>query len=652
MANGQFGGGDGTKNNPYLVEDSADLKAMNDSTEEYFKQVNDIDLNNIEWTPINNFRSCYDGDNHVIKNLKISTFTGGFLEARAGLFGAVISNTFPVVLKNIVLQSVNISCPAVDEVGALAGSSNADLENIIVSGGNIVGRDEVGGVVGTTENSFLNRVSFNGSVSGARYVGGINGRAGASFSTIEYANIVSSGSVTGNLYVGGIAGHCYGNTTSFDSITKCVSSARVSGNRNVGGLFGYIDRGFVRDSYALNPFINKIGDSTYDTFGDIFGSNNATIIVYDTYRIASISSNTELRYNAKGVISESQARDSRTYATFDFGEIWGIQEGMSYPFLLSIHNIDQSIPFTVQGRLIRVDQHEEGTMFYENNVYRILYPIEKTQRVLQGFFQTPYFVIGRQEGDIDLRTIWFIASSSPLYFDTNTSEAGTSQSLSTSFSYYLDYIHPDTLQVVDEEPPRLITDVTKATFKSEQTGERFPITITDANYDVYSTSGSLLVRGMSNFNPLDFYHPNILAVDADEVTFVYFGDKVEEVKEEGKDVLVFLASGIEDHDAPGGYSNYQPLTERTVEFLPDRSNNVNFYYIATDIVSYDYLLHIATPFGVAPIILMNDEVSGIKCVMYDGNVAHVSLVDVDDENASPIKVMTPSGVKALEMLWE
>lgn len=71
-----------------------------------------------------------------------------------------------------------------------------------------------------------------------------------------------------------------------------------------------------------------------------------------------------------------------------------------------------------------------------------------------------------------------------------------------------------------------------------------------------------------------------------QVTHTYGGDTL---NFDGVEYC-FLASGVQDPTAPGGYGSYTNETERTVEILPDRSNNVNFYYIILgDVAAIGYL---------------------------------------------------------------
>lgn len=61
-----------------------------------------------------------------------------------------------------------------------------------------------------------------------------------------------------------------------------------------------------------------------------------------------------------------------------------------------------------------------------------------------------------------------------------------------------------------------------------------------------------------------------------EMTYEYGGDTIVY----NDQVYEFIASGITDPAASGGYSGYSAETSRTVESLLERENFVNFYYIA------------------------------------------------------------------------
>ena len=112
----------------------------------------DIDLNNIEWTPIGHggsnyasavdeysavFKGTFDGNNHTIYNLKITTAVGGDVNTDAaagvGLFGAVDT----AVIKNFKIDTAVVTGNhwVGSAVGFARGTTldNVDVTNVTVS---------------------------------------------------------------------------------------------------------------------------------------------------------------------------------------------------------------------------------------------------------------------------------------------------------------------------------------------------------------------------------------------------------------------------------------------------------------------------------------------------------------------------------------
>lgn len=176
MANGLFGGGDGTKGNPYLIEDAEDLNAIrNIEANHYFKQVSDIDLSSYNWVSLGSnqsevFYSSYDGNNFIIDNLAMS----GNGHEVGGLFGHCVTETDGDAknrLENITLTNVSIELPTTFRVGMLATSLiNMDVFNCHTQG-TLTGQSNVGGFAQSLEDSIINKCSINGAISGI-YVGG------------------------------------------------------------------------------------------------------------------------------------------------------------------------------------------------------------------------------------------------------------------------------------------------------------------------------------------------------------------------------------------------------------------------------------------------------------------------------------------------
>ncbi|MBN2271118.1 MAG: hypothetical protein JXN61_10920, partial [Sedimentisphaerales bacterium] len=89
-AGGNFGGGNGSVSSPFLIEDAADLLAVNNHESAAYILGADIDLAAYNFTraPITRLlRGSFEGNGHVIRNLKISG------DSYVGLFdGLMLSN--------------------------------------------------------------------------------------------------------------------------------------------------------------------------------------------------------------------------------------------------------------------------------------------------------------------------------------------------------------------------------------------------------------------------------------------------------------------------------------------------------------------------------------------------------------------------------
>lgn len=174
--------GSGTQSDPYLINNKYDLINFrnkvnggssekdyyngNKFTNKYFKQTADIDLEGEEWIPIanttsvrntnsegkvyNKFCGTYDGNGHVIKNLKVSA---KFIHS--GLFGVIGSGG---VIKNLGLENCDIE--SYDDAGTIAGAGMDVASNVgtilnCYATGTVKG-SEAGGLVGTGFKKIIN----------------------------------------------------------------------------------------------------------------------------------------------------------------------------------------------------------------------------------------------------------------------------------------------------------------------------------------------------------------------------------------------------------------------------------------------------------------------------------------------------------------
>ncbi|HHY12795.1 MAG TPA: hypothetical protein GX529_09225, partial [Firmicutes bacterium] len=201
-----------------------------------------VDLDSLEWTPIGNktnkFMGAFDGGNHEIQNLKISSGVSNL-----GLFGYAgeLFNSIPNI-RNLKLTNCDIQVPSANEVGAVIGYISGTVENCSATG-TITGSENVGGIAGKAytgnASGTIKDCSSHVVVSGYRCVGGVAGY----MQQVNMTGCYATGNITGTgdgkesdkKNMGGLVGYASGS-----SLSNCFSTGNVSGSINVGGLAGYM----------------------------------------------------------------------------------------------------------------------------------------------------------------------------------------------------------------------------------------------------------------------------------------------------------------------------------------------------------------------------------------------------------------------------
>lgn len=175
--------------NTYLIQSAADLAyfAQNPTNGSY-KLTVDIDLNgdNYSWTPVATFGGTFDGDNHTISNMKVTTNSGD----GGGLFSSIWLGK----VKNIKLRGCTITAVANKNFwgilsGQLGGTnssmSNCSVENstLTVAGGCQHSGLLVGKAVNTKiQNCFVTNSTLTPNAQ--QTAGGLVGGGGANAATI------------------------------------------------------------------------------------------------------------------------------------------------------------------------------------------------------------------------------------------------------------------------------------------------------------------------------------------------------------------------------------------------------------------------------------------------------------------------------------
>ncbi|WP_010274472.1 S-layer homology domain-containing protein [Paenibacillus senegalensis] len=285
-----FAGGDGTKENPYIIETPAQLDKVRNYLDAHFRLEADIDLSHYSdgegWDPIASgfntsnpdtlFTGSFDGNGFTISNLTIDRE-----EDCQGLFAAVGEEG---EIRDVHLEDVTInggSC-----VGSLVGLNYGVIENASVNFGLVNGDDFVGGLVGRHSGELVSSHA-DISVFGQDYVGGLVGYMnGFNHKTVSIRDSYASGNVDGKTVVGGLVGRIEtDNAGSINEIMNSYAEGKVTGDKHVGGFIGsnaVLPGGtiIVRNSYAT-------GDVTGQSqVGGLIGYNVTTSGSDTTFVIA------------------------------------------------------------------------------------------------------------------------------------------------------------------------------------------------------------------------------------------------------------------------------------------------------------------------------------------------------------------------------
>ncbi len=164
-----FAGGDGTTENPFLIETAEQFNGTRLFPDSHFRQIDDIDLgippwNEGEgWEPIPSFSGSFNGNGFQISGLTITS------EGDTGLIMELNGS-----IKNLVLTDVNIE-GGMNVAGITNFMTGGSISNSILTG-KISGMENVGGFVsrfrgGTIENS-INAAHITAGDFYVSYIGG------------------------------------------------------------------------------------------------------------------------------------------------------------------------------------------------------------------------------------------------------------------------------------------------------------------------------------------------------------------------------------------------------------------------------------------------------------------------------------------------
>lgn len=318
---GQYAGigNDGTSADPYLIADQYQMKAMADllvdNDQVFFKMVDDVDMTDVAWTPLNASDSYtkgvdFDGADHTISHFTCTNKT------YASFFGVLNGSCHDVNFTDASISSNAKSACAIVAGYAGSGTIHADASRIHVQGTvNFTGdKTGIGGLFGTLGNATIDACSADVTVtSGKNFVGGIYGYAKTD---CVVRNCWTAGSITGNQRVGGIGGGTDKTGTNVKTI-NCYSLASVRGTYAIGGIGGLYNLDSTQaasnpDNYfekciAWNSEVRSTsflsGDKTHYSNGMVVGYTSLKNYLTDCVRRPDAVYNTAVFFDYSDVFS-------------------------------------------------------------------------------------------------------------------------------------------------------------------------------------------------------------------------------------------------------------------------------------------------------------------------------------------------------------
>lgn len=268
--------GDGTYNNPYLIETAANLAYLAEKVNEgyqaqsmavfrytHFLMTDDFDLNNINWTPIGNvnmnmegfyFAGIFDGWYHNIDNLTIQSSADvcGLFGGLGGEWCGIIGEDDYGQIKHLSVTNGNITTTGTGAAGIVGGVSEDGLvlqcsfsgTISVNNGGSYCG---AGGIVAAAMgNSRIEQCSFAGSINATNNGGftaaaGAGGIVGIAMDHTTIKQCYNTGAITSESFLLNVAAGIVGATLEENSVTvnSCYNTGMLSGATK-GGIFGMV----------------------------------------------------------------------------------------------------------------------------------------------------------------------------------------------------------------------------------------------------------------------------------------------------------------------------------------------------------------------------------------------------------------------------
>ncbi|MHC4467368.1 MAG: GLUG motif-containing protein [Planctomycetota bacterium] len=353
-----FAGGDGTSQNPYLIETEIQLNSIGHNSrlmDKHFQLINDLDMSGSSFNMIAerpySFSGTFFGEGHNVSNIQIERV---FEMSYAGFIANLKRNA---LVKDLNLVKPDILSKWGWGVGALTGlNQNSTISNCRVVDANVTGLMAVGGLAGGNYSyGIITECSAMGNVAESNEMNFIFGPAGGLVGENSFWSEITDSRANCNVSGTDCLGGLVGSNLIYGDITNCYSQGSVSGTDYVGGLIGR-NRGRNETEYSYSSskvtgsqgtdlvggFVGQMGSSGSETYTACFWDSDVNP------GINGIGSGTDP--NVTGLSTAlMQTESTYTSAGWDFINTWDLTcESISYPqFIWEITPADLLCPHGV-----------------------------------------------------------------------------------------------------------------------------------------------------------------------------------------------------------------------------------------------------------------------------------------------------------------
>ena len=238
--------------------------------------LNDIDLNNKEWKPVPNFTGEFDGNNHKILNMKITSKPSsgniGLVGTNKGLIKNVILDNYTISLNSLSADSERYVGGLVGENRGIPSGGDGKVVNCKANGTITINGSTcslcVGGLIGRTQSyyntpkTYIENCSSSGTItinsSASVSCGGIVGNDTWNPIKSSYSKTSLNVITTGRAYVGGLIGNYIGGDLYTIEISNCVAMGNIAVSSGTGAVsaflsnYDYLPSDQLRNNYSLN----------------------------------------------------------------------------------------------------------------------------------------------------------------------------------------------------------------------------------------------------------------------------------------------------------------------------------------------------------------------------------------------------------------